>query len=42
MKGNVVNVARMVLFTERKCAIPVILVSKKEKLYDFANSQDLS
>jgi hypothetical protein len=34
MKGDAVNVARTVLFTEKKCAIPVILASKREKLYD--------
>jgi hypothetical protein len=34
MKGDAVNVARMVLFTEKKCAILVILASKREKLYD--------
>jgi hypothetical protein len=34
MKGNAVNVARKVLFTEKKCAILVILASKREKLYD--------
>jgi len=34
MKGDAVNVARMVLFTEKKCAILVILASKMGKLYD--------
>jgi len=34
MKGDAVNVARMVLFTVKKCAILVILASKREKLYD--------
>jgi hypothetical protein len=34
MKGDAVNVARMVLFTEKKCAILVILASKREKPYD--------
>jgi hypothetical protein len=34
MKGDAVNVARKVLFTEKKCAILVILASKREKLYD--------
>jgi hypothetical protein len=34
MKEDAVNVARKVLFTEKKCAILVILASKREKLYD--------
>jgi hypothetical protein len=34
MKGDAVNVARMVLFTEKKCAILVILASKRERPYD--------
>lgn len=34
MKGDAVNVAIKVLFTEKKCVILVILASKREKLYD--------
>jgi hypothetical protein len=34
MKGDAINVARKVLFTEKKRAILVILASKREKLYD--------
>jgi hypothetical protein len=34
MKGDAANVARMVLFTEKKCAILAILASKREKPYD--------
>jgi hypothetical protein len=37
MKGDAVNVARKALFTEKKCAILVILASKREKLYDLVN-----
>jgi hypothetical protein len=34
MKGDAANVARLVLFTEKKCAILAILASKREKPYD--------
>jgi hypothetical protein len=34
MEWDAANVARLVLFTEKKCAILAILASKREKPYD--------
>jgi hypothetical protein len=34
MKWDAANVARILLFTEKKCAILAILDSKREKPYD--------